>query len=143
MLTETTRTCATCPLATHIDRDRYKCSAVHNHHSTQVVRGHWEATKDCDRALAQAQPEPQEAEDTDADYVMQLEASLEKAAAQITQQEEFSQVAKITPSSIEVDSIKLDSYRIWSGASLLGTMRRTSTSPRLWAPTRGFATTSW
>lgn len=46
-----TVTCATCPLARWIDGDRYCCQAQHNHHS-QVTRGHWEATKDCEEAIA-------------------------------------------------------------------------------------------
>ncbi|NEP10842.1 MAG: hypothetical protein F6K14_11635 [Symploca sp. SIO2C1] len=43
-------TCATCPLAQHLDRDRYQCSATHNHYNP-VVRGHWQATADCYRVL--------------------------------------------------------------------------------------------
>jgi len=45
-------TCATCPLAQHLDRDRYLCGAVHNHHNP-VTRGHWQATADCYRVLEQ------------------------------------------------------------------------------------------
>ena len=126
MLTETTRTCSTCPLAQKIDRDRYVCTATHNHHSTQVVRGHWEATADCETALPQTTEATETEELTSPGYVMELEANLEKAATRTTQQEEYSKVAMIAPRGIEVDSIKQDSYRIWSGTSLIGTMRRTS-----------------
>jgi hypothetical protein len=113
-----TQTCATCPFARHLDGDRYVCSAEHNQHS-QVVRGHWETTTDCESALAQA-------DTADADYVMQIEAGLEKADSRATEQEQFSQVVAATPLGIEIDSIKFDSYRIWSGSALLGTMHRTS-----------------
>ena len=125
-----THTCATCPLAQHIDRDRYVCTAVHNHHSTQVVRGHWEATDDCESAIAQAEATDVETteveEPASPEYVMALEAALEKADERATQQQQFSEVAATTPPSIEVDSVKADVYRVWSGTSLLGTMRRTS-----------------
>lgn len=50
-------TCATCPLATHIDRDRYQCTATHNHHNP-VTRGHWQATGDCYSVLELDLPSP-------------------------------------------------------------------------------------
>lgn len=40
-------TCATCPLARHIDGDRYCCGLT-----DAVVRGHWEAKTDCYDAVA-------------------------------------------------------------------------------------------
>lgn len=123
MISEVTRTCATCPFARHLDRDRYACSATHNLHNP-VTRGHWEATADCNQAIEEFQG--QNAEDADADYVMQLEASLEKSESQTTQTQQFSQVAAVAPYGIEVDSIKPDSYRIWVGMTQIGTMRRTS-----------------
>ena len=49
-LSSASTTCATCPLAQHLDRNRYLCSATHNHHNP-VVRGHWEATTDCYKVL--------------------------------------------------------------------------------------------
>lgn len=45
-------TCATCPLALHIDGNRYQCTATHNHYNP-VVRGHWQATTDCYEVLEQ------------------------------------------------------------------------------------------
>ena len=124
MISEVTRTCATCPFARHLDGNRYVCSATHNHHNP-VTRGHWQSTADCEQAIEE-DDRGSGRTDTDADYVMQIEASLEKSETQATQQQQFSQVAAVTPYGIEVDSIKPDSYRIWSGTTQLGTMRRTS-----------------
>ena len=45
-------TCATCPLARHIDGDRYCCGLT-----DAVTRGHWEAKSDCYEEVAKAQPE--------------------------------------------------------------------------------------
>lgn len=125
MISEVTRTCATCPFARHLDRDRYACSATHNLHNP-VTRGHWEATADCNQAIEELQGQKAEESNTDADYVMALEASLEKSETQSAQAQHFSQVAAVAPYGIEVDSIKLDSYRIWAGMTQIGTMRRTS-----------------
>lgn len=44
-------TCATCPFARQIDGNKYTCTAEHNHHNS-VVRGHWQATRDCEEAIA-------------------------------------------------------------------------------------------
>lgn len=124
MITETKTTCATCPLARHFEGDKYICDAVHNHHNP-VTRGHWQSTVSCDRAIEELQSKG--AEDADADYVMALEASLEQSEVRAIQRQQFSQVAATTVShGIEIDSIKSDSYRVWVGMNLLGTMRRTS-----------------
>lgn len=124
MISEVTRTCATCPFARAIDGDRYLCTAPDSQvfNSETVVRGHWEAIADCDRAIEELQG--QNAENADADYVMTLEASLEKSESRSVQVQQFSQIAPTY--GIEVDSIKLDSYRIWSGLNQIGTMRRTA-----------------
>lgn len=45
-------TCATCPLARLIEDNRYCCGLT-----DAVVRGHWEGTNDCYRAVADSQPE--------------------------------------------------------------------------------------
>ena len=45
--------CSECPLARHIESDRYACRAYHN--SDQVVRGHWKATNTCHVVLAKLQ----------------------------------------------------------------------------------------
>lgn len=140
MISEATRTCKTCPFARHLDGDRYVCSATHNHHNP-VTRGHWEATADCELAIQEEEDNRGSGRtDADADYVMTLETSLEKSEAQTTQQEQFSQSAAAAPYGIEVDSIKFDSYRIWAGTSLLGTMRRTS---RGWLARPDGAEKSW
>lgn len=140
MISEVTRTCKTCPFARHIDGDRYLCTAPDSQvfNSETVVRGHWEAIADCSRAIEERLE--QNTEGTDADYVMTLEASLEKSEVQATQQGQFSQAVTAAPYGIEVDSIKLDSYRIWAGISLLGTMRRTS---RGWLARSGGGKKSW
>lgn len=124
MISEVALTCKTCPFARHLDGDRYVCSATHNHHNP-VTRGHWEATADCELAI-QEEEGSLDSSHTETDYVIALETAMEKSEVQATQQEQFSQAAVAAPYGIEVDSIKFDSYRIWVGTSLLGTMRRTS-----------------
>lgn len=118
-----TRTCATCPFARQIDRDRYVCEAVHNHHNP-VVRGHWEATADCNQAITQT-----EQVDSDVDYVMNIEASLEKSEEQATQQQQFSQITSTAFSDVEIDSVLTNVYRVWMGRDLVGTIHR---KPKSW-----------
>ena len=50
-------TCATCPLARLIEDNRYCCDLTDT-----VVRGHWEGTDDCYRAVADSQPESEAVE---------------------------------------------------------------------------------
>jgi hypothetical protein len=40
--------CANCPIAVHIDRDRYRCKG-----DSQVVRKHWIPSTDCKSYLEQ------------------------------------------------------------------------------------------
>lgn len=113
-----------------------------------TVRGHWEATADCDRAIEVSQPKMEE---VSVECIQQLEATLEKADAQATEQQQFNEVVVFATDSIEVDSVKLDSYRIWAGSELLGTMRRTSTGwmaraldgAQSWHPNPGAAQFDW
>lgn len=130
MITETKRTCSTCPFARQIEGNKYSCSATHNLHNS-TVRGHWEATADCERAIEDEEQLTQDPEDNrgsgrDDEYVMTLEASLEQSEIRATQQQRYSQIVSTTLYGIEVDSIKPDSFRVWAGSLLLGTMRRTS-----------------
>jgi hypothetical protein len=67
----TALTCHICPLARHIDGNRYCCKLTDT-----VIRGHWEASSDCYQAVANAQP---------------------KAGAPIAPQEIITTQAKILP----------------------------------------------
>jgi hypothetical protein len=49
-------TCAICPLAKHLDGNRYCCV------TNTVTRGHWEATTDCLEAIAESESETAVAE---------------------------------------------------------------------------------
>lgn len=48
-------TCASCPLATQIEGNRYCCTVSQT--ASDVKRGHWEATSDCYEAVADTQTE--------------------------------------------------------------------------------------
>ena len=45
----TVTTCATCPLSRQIEDTRYECTSPHK---SAVTRGHWQATPDCEDAIA-------------------------------------------------------------------------------------------
>ena len=65
--------CSECPLARHIEGDRYACRAYHN--SDQVVRGHWKATNTCHIALAKLQGYSEQQQGTTVQQTVQQEIS--------------------------------------------------------------------
>ena len=63
--------CSECPLARHIERNRYECGAYHN--SDELVRGHWKATNTCYAVLTKLQKYSEQNQNTQGTTVQQLE----------------------------------------------------------------------